>query len=85
MRKESWKYYISWAVACHQLAGGFLAWAGWLAGEQEEKPAMEVGFVAEAAVSAMAGGSGAGAAAGGGGHSTNATHGDNPLQEIFAF
>ncbi len=61
MRKESWKYYISWAVACHLLAGGFLAWAGldWLAGEQEEKPAMEVGFVAEAAVSAMAGGSSA--------------------------
>ncbi len=46
-------------MAGHLLLGGIFALLGlgWLAGEKEEKPAIEVGFVAEAAVPGLAGGS----------------------------
>ncbi|SHK72133.1 outer membrane transport energization protein TonB [Selenomonas ruminantium] len=56
---RSWKVYFGMAAGVHGLLLALLALAGlnWLAGEQEEKPAIEVGFVAEAAVSGMAGGS----------------------------
>ncbi|WP_158645774.1 energy transducer TonB [Selenomonas ruminantium] len=67
MRMRSWKFYFSMAAGIHGLLLALLALAGlnWLAGEQEEKPAIEVGFVAEAAVSGMAGGSEATGSSGG--------------------
>ncbi|SDP66518.1 energy transducer TonB [Selenomonas ruminantium] len=62
MRKRSWNYYLGLAAGVHGLLIALLAFAGlgWLSGEPEEKPAIEVGFVAETAVASMAGGSEAG-------------------------
>lgn len=59
MKKQSWNYYFAMAAGTHGLVLALLAVAGlgWLSGEPEERPAIEVGFVAEAAVNGMAGGS----------------------------
>lgn len=62
MKKRSWKYYFGWAMTVHVIIFGLLALAGiqWMQGEQEDKKAIEVSFVAENTAAAMAGGSSAG-------------------------
>ncbi|MCR5176414.1 MAG: energy transducer TonB [Anaerovibrio sp.] len=65
MKKKRWNKYFGMALGVHILIFVVLALAGiqWMHGEKEDKPAIEVSFVAESTAQQMAGGSGA---AGGG-------------------
>jgi len=62
MGSRSWNYYFGLAAGVHGFLFLILALAGvqWMQGEHNEKPAIEVGFVAESSLQGMAGGSEAG-------------------------
>lgn len=62
MKKRSWNFYFGLAAAVHVLIGILFVLAGldWLSKEQEEKPAIEIGFVDEATVNGMTGASAGG-------------------------
>ena len=63
MRKRSWNFYFGLAVGVHALLCGLFVLAGldWLNKDQEEKTAIEIGFVEEATVHDMTGQSAGGA------------------------